>query len=159
VANRLPDSGQGTRVLTGARALVIHNGDVIGFCSGINASEEVMYEPVDTLDSLPTREHAPVGYRVTLSAQVFRTVGHSVGVSTTDKPGSLKEQQLFPRLEQILRLDGVELMIQDRNTGKTIALFTGVKAQSYNFSITARGIVGQNLQFVAIRMLDESEIV
>ncbi len=157
--NQLPATGNGTRVFTGARAVFIFNGEVIGFASGVNGTEEIMYEPVDTLDSLPTKEHAPVGYRVTLSAQIFRTVGQAVNVSTTDKPGSLKEQQIFPRLEQILRLDGVEAMIQDRNTGKTVALFTSVKTSSYNFSITARGIVGQNVQFVTTRMLDESEIV
>jgi hypothetical protein len=33
-----------------------------------------------------------------------------------------------------------------------------VKTASYNFNVSARGVVGQNVTFVAIRAYDESEI-
>lgn len=154
-----PDLPQnnGTRVLTGARSIFTFNEAIVGFASGVNVSEEIMYEPVDTLDHLEVREHAPVGYRVTLSAQMFRTVGLPGGPSTEDSPGSIKEQNIFPKFEQILRLQGVNATIQDRVSGKILMLLKDVKAASYNFNITPRGIVGQNVTFVTTRAFDESD--
>ena len=150
----LPQNGA-TRVFTGARAIVLFNDEVIGFMSGVTVSEEITYEPVDTLDHLETREHAPTGYRVSVSGQTFRTV--SAGASTTDAPGSLKQQNIFPRFEQILRLQGVTMAIQDRVTQKTVLLLQNVKAASKNMNITARGVVGENVSFVCTRAMDESE--
>lgn len=147
----------GTRVFTGARAIFLFNEAVIGFASGVNVSEEIMYEPVDTLDSLATREHAPVGYRVTLSAQMFRTVAVPGAPSTDDAPGSIKEQNIFPKYEQILKLQGCIATIQDRVSRKILAMFKDVKAASNNFNITPRGVVSYNVTFVTTRSFDESE--
>lgn len=148
---------QGTRALTGARAIFTYNEAIVGFASGVNMSEEIIYEPVDTLDHLEVREHAPVGYRVTLSAQLFRTVSVPGGPSTEDSPGSSKEQNIFPKFEQILRLQGVNAVIQDRITSKILYLFANVKAASQNLNITPRGVVGTNVTFVTTRVFDESE--
>lgn len=158
--NKLPQGelGTGTRVFSGARARFVWNNLPIGFAAGINGSEDIQYEEVAVLDNLAVMEYVPVGYRVSFSAQIFRTVALALGVSTFDKPGSLQEQQVFPRFDQILRLEGVSAMIQDSITGKSIALIKQIKAASYNWSVNARGIVSQNVTFNAIRMLDESQI-
>lgn len=160
MANKLPQGelGTGTRVFSGARARFIWNNQQIGFAAGINGSEDIQHEEVAVLDNLAVQEYVPVGYRVSFSAQIFRTIALAVGVSSFDKPGSLKEQQIFPRFDQILRLEGVSAMIQDSITGKTIALIKQIKAASYNWSVGARGIVSQNVTFVALRFLDESEL-
>jgi len=151
--------GQGTRVLSGARCIFLFNGDTVGFASGISGSEEIQYEPVDTLDHLEVREHVPVGYRVTLAAQVFRTVSQGAS-DDLNAPGSLKQQQIFPHFEDIYRIQGVDAVIQDdpRVSGKILHQFQTVKTASYNFNATPRGIVGQNVNFVAIRAQDESEV-
>lgn len=144
-----------THVISGARAIALFNDAIIGFASGVNISEEIMYEQVETLDNLAVREHVPVGYRVTLSCSIFRTV--SLSASTDASPGSLKEQNIFPKFEQILRLTGVTFAVQDRISNKTIQLLKDVKAASQNFNVTARGIVGTNVTFVTTRVFDESE--
>jgi len=150
-------TGTGTRVFSGARCIFKYNDGIVGFAQGVSGSEEIIYEPVDTLDHLEVREHAPVGYRVTFTAQIFRTI--AVGPSTdVDGPGSLKEQNIFPKFADILRLQGVDALLQDHVSGKIIHLLQQVKTASYNFSVTARGIVGQNVTFVAIRAMDESEV-
>lgn len=151
---QLPQNGA-THVLSGARAIALFNDAIIGFANGVNITEEIMYEQVETLDHLEVREHVPTGYRVTLSCSVFRTV--ALGAQTDDAPGSLKEQNIFPKFEQILRLQGVTFAVQDRITNKTLMLLKDVKAASQNFSVTARGIVGQNVTFVTTRVFDESE--
>lgn len=148
--------GPGTRVFTGARAVFTFNDVIVGYASGVSGSEEIQFEPVDVLDHLAAREHVPTGYRVSFSAQVFRTIAR--GASTEDAPGSLKEQHIFPRFEDILRLEGVNATIQDSVSGKIIFALQNVKAASYNFNITARGIVGQNVTFVATRAFDEKDI-
>lgn len=151
--------GQGTRVLSGARCLFLFNGEAAGFASGISGSEEIQYEPVETLDHLEVREHVPVGYRVTLSAQIFRTVSQGAS-DDVNAPGSLKQQQIFPKFDDIFRIQGVDAVVQDdpRISGKILHQFQTVKTSSYNFAVTPRGIVGQNVNFVAIRAKDESEV-
>jgi hypothetical protein len=148
--------GQGSRTFAGARAVFMFNDAVVGYASGCSGSEEIMYEPVDTLDHLETREHVPTGYRVTFTATIFRTIAR--GPSTDDSPGSLKEQNIFPKFEQILKLLGCTAAIQDSVSGKIIYLLKECKSATYNFNVTARGVVGQNVTFVAIRAFDESEV-
>lgn len=151
--------GQGTRVFSGARCIFLFNGETVGFASGISGSEEIQYEPVETLDHLEIREFVPVGYRVTLSAQVFRTVSQGAS-DDVNAPGSLKQQQIFPKFNDIFRIQGVDAVVQDdpRISGKALHQFQGAKTASYNFNATPRGVVGQNVNFVAIRANDESEI-
>jgi len=151
--------GQGTRVFSGARCLFLFNGEDVGFASGISGSEEIQYEPIETLDHLEVREHVPVGYRVTLGAQVFRTIAQGAS-DDRNAPGSLKQQQIFPKFDDIYRIQGVDAVIQDdaRLTGKILHQYQTVKTSSYNFNITPRGVVGQNVNFVAIRAKDETEV-
>lgn len=151
--------GQGTRVFSGARSLFLFNGDVVGFANGISGSEEIQYEPVETLDHLEVREFVPVGYRVTLGAQVFRTVSQGAS-DDLNAPGSLKQQQIFPKFNDIFRIQGVDAVIKDdaRLSGKILHQYEGVKTSSYNFNVTPRGIVGQNVSFVATITKDESEV-
>jgi hypothetical protein len=149
-------TGAGTRVFSGARAIFKFNNEVVAFAQGVSGSEEIVYEPVDVLDNLAVAEHVPTAYRVTFSAQIFRTVAN--GPSMDDRPGSLKQQNIFPRFLDILRLQGVDVCIQDEITGQVLHLLQQVKTASTNFSVNARSIVGQNVTFVAIRALDESEI-
>lgn len=151
--------GQGTRVFSGARTLFVFNGEVVGFANGVSGSEEIQYEPVDILDHLEVVEFVPVGYRTTLAAQIFRTVSQGAS-DDVNAPGSLKQQNIMPKFDDIYRIQGVDAIVQDdpRLSGKILHQFQGVKTSSYNFSITPRGIVGQNVNFVCIRAKDETEV-
>ena len=153
--------GQGTRVFSGARCMFVFNGEVVGYSSGVSGSKEIQYEPVDTLDHLEVREHVPVGFRVTLAAQVFRTISLGAGNDAVS-PGSLEQQQIFPKFGDIFRVQGVEAIIQDDpqagSGGQILAQYENVKTASYNFNIAARSIVGQNVTFVTTMMKDQSEL-
>ena len=93
------------------------------------------------------KEHVPVAYRATLNAQIFRIVGNS-----------LKNQGVFPKPDKIITAEALTAAIEDAElTGKTIALFTGVRTASHTFDVTARGLVSENVNFVAIKLADESE--
>lgn len=155
--NALP-TGPGTRVFSGARAIFMFNGEVIGFASGCGGTEEIQYEAIDTLDHLEVREFVPTGYRIVFSADIYRTIARGQVSNNKDAPGSLKQQNIFPHFDDILRLEGVDVAIMDEITGKTIFMVHSVKCTAYNFTISARGVVKQNVSFNGIRAQDESEI-
>lgn len=153
-----------TNTFTGARAIFRIEGQKIAFASGVDGTEEVMYEPVEVLDNLEVQEHVPVGYRVSFTCALFRTI---TGTPNAKQPkvgifGSVKQMGLFPKaaadLINILTSGVLTCTIEDRMTKKTVMQVEECKAASHNFSITARGVVGQNMSWVAIRMKDESEV-
>jgi len=99
---------------------------------------------------LEVKEHVPVAYRATLSARVFRIIGQS-----------LKALGLFPTPEQIITSESFEAAIEDaepvQGGRKTMALFTGVRTSGHTWDIASRGIVQENVSFVAISVKDEFE--
>jgi hypothetical protein len=102
---------------------------------------------VDVLDLLEVKEHVPVAYRATLNAQIFRIIGNS-----------LKAQGVFPTPDKIINSVSLTAAIEDAEiTGQTMALFTGVRTAGHTFDVTARGLVTENVNFVAIKVADESE--
>ena len=136
------------QVFSGSRARFLINGRVVGFAGNVSGSESIDYEPVDILDQLAVQEFVPVAYRATLSAQIFRIIGQS-----------LKALNIFPKEEDILTTGLLDCVIEDTQSGagSAMATFTGVSAQEHSFDVGARGIVSENVNFVAIRVRDESE--
>lgn len=153
-----------TNTFSGARAIFRVDSNKIAFASGCSGGEEIQFEPVDVLDNLEPQEHVPVGYRVNFSAEVFRTIKGVNGAIVPKEGihGSVKEMGIFPKAGadplNILNSGEMTSTITDRLTQKTIMQVERVKAATHNFNVTARGIVGQNVTFVAIRMKDESEV-
>jgi hypothetical protein len=151
-----------SNVFSGARAIFRISGAPVAFASGVDGSEEVMYEAVDVLNRLEVAEYVPVGYRVTLNCNIFRTTVKTptgaVPISPeAGKTGSLKHANIFPKFDSILTKGQMSAEIEDSQTGAILYHLTGVKAQSLNFSITSRGIVGQNVSFNALKMTSEGE--
>ena len=136
-----------TSTFSGARCRFKINGNIIAFAAGVSGSESVEYDPVDVLDLLSVKEFVPVAYRATISAQVFRVVG-----------ASLKALGIFPTENNILTSGDMVAALEDKLTGETVQQFQGVKCSEHSFDVTARGIVSENISFVAIRTIDESEI-
>ncbi len=139
-----PNGGNST--FSGARCVFLLNAVPVAFAGGVSVEESIDYEPVDVLSLLEVAEFVPVAYRCSLSAQMFRVVG-----------ASIKGQRWMPTLSEILTADDLSASLQDVVTRNTIALFTGVKTSTTSYDVSARGIVQQNVQFVAIKVTDESE--
>lgn len=161
-----------TNTLSGARAIFKVSDQVVAYASGVDGNEEVMYEAVDILDQIEVAEYVPVGYRVNFNCAVFRTVkGAKASTGTGQGPANVAAGQLgsiknpaigvFPRStgtpNEILTNGWLSASVTDRLTSTVIAKYEEVKATTLNFSITARGIVGQQVGFNAIRMRDESD--
>ena len=136
-----------TQTFSGARSRFLIDGNIVGFAGGVSGSESVDYEPVDVINLLEVREHVPVAYRATLSAQVFRVIGQS-----------LKALGIFPRQENILTSGELTCVIEDKLTGEAMATFEECKAQEHAWDVTARGLVSENVTFVTIRVKDEYDL-
>lgn len=143
------------RMMTGARARFSLNGVQVGYARNVTLGESIQYMEAETLDNIEVEEHVPVGYKVNLSASMFRIVGET-----------LKRAGWFPatgantdeHLSNILTQGSMTATIEDSKTSRIIATVEQVKIASHNYSISARDIVGKDVEFVAIRALDESEV-
>lgn len=152
----LARTGGKGRIITGARSRFSVNGKIIGYARNVNCTESIDYEPIEVLDNIEVEEHVPTAYRVTMSAGMIRLVG-----------STLKSEGLFPanganaeeHLENILLTSGImKATIEDTKTGKIYSEVQEVKITNHNWSVDARGVVGEDVEFVAVRISDESEL-
>lgn len=147
--------GEKGRILTGARARFSIGGTKVGYARNVNVSEEVRYDPVEVLDNIEVQEFVPIGYTVRLRASQFRIVGETIkSLGYFPSVGANTEEHL----SNILTNGDLVATIEDSKTGKIIATVEQVKVASHNYTIDARGVVGEDVEFVGIRVKDESEI-
>jgi len=146
--------GEKGRVFTGARARFLIDGKKVGFATNVAGSEELQLDPLELLDNIEVDEFVPVAYRVTFTASLVRIVGETV-----------KSEGYFPKsgtspdehLTNILLMGDMVCVLEDSKTGKKVMTLEQVKMASRNFTVNARGVVGKDVTFVAVRMRDESE--
>lgn len=144
------------KVFTGARARFVINGEKVGYARNVSGVEQIQYEPVDVLDNIQTEEFVAVGYTVQLTAEKVRIIGET-----------LKSKGWFPKLggnpnehlTNILTSGDLTVTVEDSRTSKIFATYEQAKVSNHNWAIDARGVVGENMEFVAIRALDESEVI
>ena len=142
-------------IATGARARFSLGGVAVGFATNVNINEEITYEPVEVLDNIQVEEFVAVGYRVDLSAGLIRIVN-----DTLKSRGLLAQQGRNPQqhLLNILNLGELVAQIEDSRTSQVIGHVEGVKISRNSLQITARGVVGVDVSFVAKRFRDESDL-
>jgi hypothetical protein len=120
------------------------------YATNVSYSEEISMEGIEILDQFEVAEHVPTGYRVTFTAQMVRVITN---------PIKLRDGVVIqPRLEDILTSPELTASIEDRASGAVVANIERVRATRYSQNIGARGIVLNDVEFVAIRIRDESEI-
>lgn len=138
-------------VLSGARARLLIEGVKVMYATNVSYGEEITYDPVEPLDQLEVAEHVPTAYRVNFSAQMVRVITNTIKLRDGVR--------IFPRLEDILTSGELTATIEDRVTGTIVSNIERVRASRYNINVGARGIVLNDVEFVAIRIRDESELV
>jgi hypothetical protein len=143
-------------VFTGARARFSVDGKPIGFATNCSGSEEIQYEAVNVLDHIQTVEFVPIGYTVSFQASRVRLIGDPLRGPAKDMfPKLGANSQEF--LQNILNLADMVAQIEDSITGQIFMNLEQVKIASHNWTIGARGVVGEDINFVAVRMRDEAE--
>lgn len=143
------------RLFTGARARFSIDGVKVGYARNVAVTEEIQYDPVEILDNIEVEEYVPVAYRVTFTASQFRIIGETVkSLGYFPNVGANVDEHL----ENILVSGDLTATVEDTKTGKIFSTLEQVKVASHNWTIDARGVVGEDLTFVAIRVKDESEV-
>jgi hypothetical protein len=137
-------------VLTGARARLSLDGTKLALCLNASYGEEIQHDSIEPLDQFEVAEHVPVAYRVTFNSQMVRIITNTI----KNRDGVV----IFPVLEAILTRGEMTATIEDPTTGTPVANIERVKTTRYQNNIGARGIVLTDVDFVAIRIRDESEL-
>ena len=143
-------------VFTGARARLSVNGQVVGYATNCTGSEEIQYEPIRVLDHIQTVEFVPIGYDVTFSASRVRLIGQPIrgpDLAIFPKLGNNDAQHL----QNILNLADLTAQIEDSITSQIFMILEQCKVARHNWTVVARGIVGEDIEFVGVRARDESE--
>jgi hypothetical protein len=150
-------------VFSGARARFSINGTIVGYATNVAGSEEIIYEPIIVLDNIQVVEFVPVGYNVAFTAGRVRLIGDAAG-----EHGSLRNTlQAFPKIGRnsqehllnILNLPDLTCQIEDPYANKIFMLLHDVRVASHNWAVAPRGVVGEDIAFVATRMMDETEAI
>lgn len=142
-------------LFTGARARFSLDSVKVGYARNVTVREEIQLDPVEVLDNIEVEEFVPTAYRVTFSASMFRVVGETIkSKGWFPKTGQNTEDHLT----NILNGGDMTATIEDTKTGSLFATLEQVRLQSHNWTIDARGVVGEDVEFVAIRLKDESEV-
>lgn len=142
-------------VFTGCRARFQLNGKTVGYATGVTVRETITYEPIKVLDNIQTKEHAPTDYDVSMTADMVRIVGESVKTA-----GYFPKQGTTPQehLSNIIAEGVLTATILDNQTGKVVRSVEGVRITESSMTVTARGVVGENVSMVAIRARDEADV-
>lgn len=142
------------RLLTGARARFSINGVKVGYASNVTLGEDITYEDIEVLDNIEVEEQVPTRYRVRFSARHFRIVGETFkSLGWFPKAGANSEEHLT----NILTSGDLSATLEDTKTGKLVATVEQVKVATRNWTVDANGVVGEDVEFRAIRLKDESE--
>jgi hypothetical protein len=143
------------KVFAGCRARFMLNGVKVGLATGVTVRESITYEPVKVLDNIQVEEHVAVDYDVSMTADTVRLVGTSM-----KSQGYVPLQGADPaeHLRNIIASGELTATILDNQTGDIVANVEGVRISETNLNIQARGIVGENVTMVAIRVRGESDL-
>lgn len=138
-------------VLSGARARLNIDGVKVALCMNVSWSEEIQHDPVEPIDQFEVAEHVPIAYRVTFNGQLVRIVTNTI----KNRDGVV----IFPELRNILTRGEMTATVVDSPTENVLANIGGVKCTRYTNNVGARGIVMEDVEFVAIQIQNESEVV
>lgn len=153
-------------VFSGARARFSMNGETIGYATNCSGSEEIEYVPIEVLDHIEVVEWVPVSYRVTFTASRVRLIGASSGTAGSFRGGNFNGRPLLANLgaddvqhrTNIFALEPFDATIEDTQSRQIFMQLQQVNIASHNWALTPRGIVGEDIIFVATRMKDEIEM-
>lgn len=138
------------KTMTGSRAKVfIDKGNgptLVGMYDSISYGENIGTDAVFTLGRFSAHEVVPLSYEpIQVNCSGFRIIGDGVHVLPA-----------FPKLQDLLNLEGVTITETDRQTGEVIATIIGCIPQSWSGGNQAKSLSKISVSYIGIKMEDES---
>lgn len=135
-----------SKVMVGARAKVYVDNQLVGIFESVSYNASVGVEPIHILGRYSPDEITPTSYEaVTLNCNGFRVVGQGVHVLPR-----------FPKVQDILGLEGVTITVVDRQSGVAILTAIGCVGTAMNGNHNARATSRVTINYTGLRLSDES---
>lgn len=135
-----------SKVMTGARAKIYVNNQLCGIYETCSWNVSVGVEPIHLLGRFGPDEITPTSYEaVTLSCSGFRVIGNGVHVLPA-----------FPKLQDLLGLEGVTISVVDRQSGEAILTAIGCIGTANNGNHNARATSRVTVNYTGLKISDES---
>lgn len=153
MANASSQSGNQAQTLTGARAKLYVNEQLMGLATDCSWSLPYGMEPVHTLGRYEPQEIVPVSQEaVEVSLNGMRVVnfGPHFGFD-----GNIDTAKVVPVLKDLLNNKDVTIRIEDRQTGEEVMRVAQCRSRGYSSQVGAKGMVTYSMTFVGIRVTDE----
>jgi hypothetical protein len=132
----------------GARAKIRIGGNLVGIFNSCSYGLAYDIQPIYTLGRFSPAELVPTGQEaISCSCTGFRIVDKGPHVVAG-----------LPFLQDLLNSEDTVITLEDRQTGKNIAVIEGIRAQSYQTAVNARGVQEITVSFIGLRISDESGI-
>lgn len=143
-------------VLTGSIVHLRVGGQVWGKGTVTGFTENYILEPLAIMDQLEIDEHVIVGYDVAFSASRVAIDGQSL-VATGHAPSWPSGANSNEFLLNALNIGNMRADFVHQISG-TIATAVGVKVASRNLLFAARAVVGEDVVFVAKRLISDVDL-
>ena len=132
--------------MTGARAKVRVNGAIVGTFDSCQYGATVGTEPIHTLGRYSANEISVTSYEaIQVACSGFRIVGQGVHVLPA-----------APKLQDLLLLEGVQIEVEDRQTGGNIMIVKNCVASNWGENQQAKGTTRFNITYIGTVLSDES---
>jgi hypothetical protein len=132
--------------MTGARAKVKVAGKYVGIFDSCQYGGNIGTEPIHTLGRYSPAEISITSYEaVQVSCSGFRIIDQGVHVLPA-----------VPKLQDLLNFEAVQIEVEDRQTGKTIATIKNCVPSNWSESQQAKGTTRFNVSYIGTLLHDES---
>lgn len=134
------------KTMTGARAIVKVDQEVVGVFDSCQYGANIGTEPIHTLGRYSANEISVTSYEaIQVSCSGFRIVDQGFHVLPK-----------APKLQDLLRLETVQLEVEDRQSGKNVMVVKNCVAQSWSEAQQAKGSTRFNITYLGTVLSDES---
>lgn len=135
-----------SRTMTGARARISVDGQLVGMFDSVSYGAALGNEGIFTLGRFGAHEIAITSYEtISVSCTGFRIIGQGANVLPK-----------FPKLQDLLNLGTVTLSITDRESGDNIMTVVGAVAVNYSTGHNAKATSKINITYVGTKLEEES---
>lgn len=134
-----------SKVMTGARAKIFVNNQLVGIFETCTYNMNIGTEPIHILGRFSPDEITPTSYEaIGIQCSGFRVVGNGPHVLPA-----------VPKLQDLLNLEAVTITVVDRQTGQSILTAIGCVPNSYNGNHNARATSRVSISYTGLRLFDE----